>query len=99
MLHPSVEAAFDDMVSAWLRYDEARSSDAALTTLVDMRMALESSRDVMYAARRAHHPSPEEMAEMAFASYCRGEIVFIPYRSVDGERYRCWCGELGQVPA
>ena len=101
MLHPRVEKVFGDVVDAWLRYDDARSQKASLDVLVTLRMGLEQLRAEMHDVRRAHHPTADEVTEMAFAAYCDAieDTVFIPYRSVTGALYRCWCGQDSPVPA
>ncbi len=100
MLHPRVEAALGEVIDAWLTYDDARKRGAALPVLVEVRMRLEDLRERMHGLRRSHHPSQEEMGEMAFAAYCGvlAATVFIPYRAVTGDRYRCSCGESAEVP-
>ena len=101
MLHPRVEEAFGDVVAAWLSYDDARRQRAGLDVLVELRMRLEQLRATMHDIRRAHHPNGYEVTEMAFAAHCDSldATVFIPYRSVAGAFYRCWCGQRAAVPS
>jgi hypothetical protein len=101
VLHPLVEQALGDVIAGWLRYDDARTGGIELAALADLRMQLEELRRRMHQARRALHPSDDELSEMAFAAFCDATdaTVFIPYRSVTGTSYRCWCGARGEVPA
>ena len=101
MLHPRIEAALAEIIDAWLDYDDARREQADLLTRTELRMVLERLRSRVHDIRRSHHPTADEISEMAFATYCDSfdATLFIPYRAVHGSSYVCGCGEVGAVPA
>jgi len=96
MLHPDLDAAFDDLLVAWRHHDERRASGAPVPRLFETRRGLDEARDRVRRLRRGLYPEEGEIGEAAFAVTCPSldATVVVYAQEVHGgqNQYRCVCG-------
>lgn len=61
MLHPRLEARYEDLVEAWLRYQAVRRAPASLRELADARYSLDLARGAMHELRARLAPELDEV--------------------------------------
>ena len=89
MLHPVLESAFDDLLTAWRVYEDRPDE---LLDLATARTRLDDERWRVYRLRRALHPEADEALEAR-------EVVTCPVLDAQvflygGEEPTCVCGRL-----
>ncbi len=100
MLHPRLEAAFGELVAAWRHHERLRARRAPLRDLAESRARLDRLRQEVWRLRIALSPDPSSARDMAFPVRCPelDATVWIRWPDVEGDRYRCVCGQVASRP-
>lgn len=101
MLHPILDGALDDLLSAWRCHEELRANfRTSLSQLAASRRRLDDARQRVHFLRSELYPNDTERESVAMLMVCATleHVVHVPARELhvqpDGAaQFRCPCGD------
>jgi len=100
VLHYAVEAAFDDLLCHWRKYQDVKTRpDAPVCDLGEARTGLDHARTRMNKLRIAMYPEAHELEAVVDSLWCEtlDMVVHVRWDDRDPMRpgnFRCPCGHL-----